>query len=248
MRAGIRIPGLALFLASSLLCLAADKKDKPKPAAAQVVDSGTFGIFIKGQRVVSETFTIEQKDGISVIKSQLKEIAGSDSAGQKSEMAVTPSGELVRYEWTQGSSGSLTVFPNNDFLTEKITTSANKNAEKAFLMPSTSVILDNNFFVHREVLVWRYLAADCKPEGGSQKCQQGPASFGVLVPQDQNSISVKLELVGKEKINLKGTERELLRLNLSGENFDWALWVDDHDSFKLMRVAIPADNTEVVRD
>ncbi len=89
MRAGIRIPGLALFLASSLLCLAADKKDKPKPAAAQVVDSGSFGIFIKGQRVVSETFTIEQKDGISVIKSQLKEIAGSDSAGQKSEMAMT---------------------------------------------------------------------------------------------------------------------------------------------------------------
>jgi hypothetical protein len=26
------------------------------------------------------------------------------------------------------------------------------------------------------------------------------------------------------------------------------LWVDDHDQFKLMKVAIPADNTEVVRD
>jgi len=246
-RAEIRMCWLAFFLASSLVCLAADKKDKPKPAA-QLVDSGTFGVFIKGQRVVSETFSIEQKNDSSVIKSQLKEIAGSDSGGQKSDLEITSSGDLIRYDWTQGSSGSLTVFPNNDFLMEKITTSANKTAEKPFLMPSSSPILDNNFFVHREVLVWKYLAADCKPEAGNLKCQSGPASFGVLVPQDQTSISVKLELIGKEKINFKGAERELLRLNLSGENFDWALWVDDHDSFKLIRVAIPADNTEVIRD
>ena len=143
----------------------------------------------------------------------------------------------------------LTVFPNNDFLIEKITTAASaKAAEQPFLMPSTSAILDNNFFVHREVLAWRYLAADCKPEGGNLKCQQDPAEFGVLVPQDRTSIRVRMELVGKEKVTIRGAERELLRLNLTGESFEWALWVDDHDQFKLMRVAIPADNTEVVRD
>ena len=38
-------------------------------------------------------------------------------------------------------------------------------------MPSTSAILDNNFFVHREVLAWRYLAiAPCKDENGHLKC------------------------------------------------------------------------------
>ena len=57
-----------------------------------------------------------------------------------------------------------------------------------------------------------------------------------------------MELVGKEKVTIRGSERELLRLNLKGESFEWALWLDDHDQFKLMRVAIPADNTEVVRD
>ncbi|MGH9493681.1 MAG: hypothetical protein ACRD3B_01685 [Candidatus Sulfotelmatobacter sp.] len=240
---------VALVLASSLLCLAADKKDKAKAASSQMVDSGTFGIFIKGQRVVNETFTIEQKDGVSVIKSQLKEIAGNDSATQKSDLQITSTGDLLRYDWTQGASGSLSVVPSNDFLMEKVTASpSNKTAEKPFLMPSSSPILDNNFFVQREVLVWKYLAADCKQEAGAQKCQQGPATFGVLVPQDQTSMNVKLELIGKEKITLKGAERELLRLNLTGEGFDWALWVDDHDSFKLMKVAIPADKTEVVRD
>jgi hypothetical protein len=39
-----------------------------------------------------------------------------------------------------------------------------------------------------------------------------------------------------------------LRLNLSGDSFAWNLWVDDQDHFKLIRVAIPADDTEVVRD
>lgn len=57
-----------------------------------------------------------------------------------------------------------------------------------------------------------------------------------------------MELVGKEKVNVHGAERELLRLNLMGDDFQWALWVDDQDHFKLIRVAIPADNTEVIRD
>jgi hypothetical protein len=54
--------------------------------------------------------------------------------------------------------------------------------------------------------------------------------------------------VGKEKVAIHGAERELLRLTLKGENFEWSLWVDDQNQFKLMRVSIPADDTEVVRD
>jgi hypothetical protein len=115
-------------------------------------------------------------------------------------------------------------------------------------MPNTSAILDNNFFVHREVLAWRYLATNCHTENGGQKCQQGALEFGVLVPQDRTSMRVRMELVGREKVAIRGTERELLRLNLKGEAFNWALWVDDKDQFKLMRVLIADDNTEVVRD
>jgi hypothetical protein len=57
-----------------------------------------------------------------------------------------------------------------------------------------------------------------------------------------------VELAGREKVTIRGTERELLRLNLKGEEFSWVLWVDEKDQFKLMRVLIAADNTEVVRD
>lgn len=243
---------LALILASSLGALAgaqaADKKDKAKPESTQTVDSGSFGVFVKGQRVATETFHIEQQNGNSIIKSQLKETVEGDSISQKSDLELSSSGELLRYEWSQSSGGSLSVFPDSDFLKERITASATgKPAEQAFLLPSSSPILDNNFFVHREILAWKYLAvAPCKDENAHRRCE--PADFGTLVPQDRTSMSVRMELVGKEKVAIRGVERELLRLNLHGDQFDWALWVDDHDHFKLMRVAIPADNTEVVRD
>ena len=153
------------------------------------MDSGSFGIFVKGARVATETFSIQQQANSSEIKSQLKQTSGSDPVSQKSDLEMTSAGELIRYEWNQSSGGSLTVLPNNEFLLEKITEpSSSKPAEQPFLMPNTSAILDNNFFVHREVLVWRYLAAACKPEGGSLKCQQDPGDFGVLVPQDRTSM------------------------------------------------------------
>jgi len=61
-------------------------------------------------------------------------------------------------------------------------------------------------------------------------------------------MRVRLELVGREKVTIRGTERELLRLDLLGEAFAWHLWVDDKDQFKLVRVVIADENTEVVRD
>ena len=224
-----------------------DKKDKEKAAPAQAVDSGSFGVFIKGQRVATENFTIHQQETTSIIKSQLKQEGGPSS--QTSELQITSNGQLVRYDWAQGTAGSLTVLPNNEFLIEKISYSgSNKPAEQSFLMPNTSSILDNNFFVHREVLAWRYLASDCKPEGGGWKCERAPGDFGVLVPQDRMSLHIRVELVGDETVTIRGAKLDLLRLNLKGENVDWSLWVDEHNQFKLMRLAIPADDTEVVRD
>lgn len=237
-----------IFLAvTSLSAMAAgspDNKEKPK---LTVVDSGSFGVFMKGQRVATETFSVELQNGNSSVKSQLKEVGGSD-AEQKSDMELGSGGEILRYEWSQSGGASLTVLPDNEFLKEKITTSNSaKPAEQAFLLAGVTPILDNNFFIHRELLVWKYLqVAPCKDEKGHRVCQ--PADFGALVPLERTSMSVRMELIGKEKTAIRGTDRELLRLNLHGEQFDWALWVDENDHFKLMKVAIPAASTEVVRD
>jgi hypothetical protein len=248
--AGVIASVLTLSLAVFAAGHAPDKKDKDKakPESSLAVDSGSFGVFVKGQRVATETFHIEQQSGNSIIKSQVKE-TGADPTSQKSDLEITSHGELLRYEWSQASGGSLIVSPNNDFLLERIASAGSaKPAEQSFLMPSTSAILDNNFFVHREVLAWRYLSSACTAEGGNLKCQKDPAEFGALVPQDRTSMPVRMELVGKEKVTIRGAERQLLRVNLTGESFEWGLWLDDQDHFKLIRVVISADNTEVVRD
>jgi hypothetical protein len=237
-----------IMAAVALQTAAARSKDEKKHDTRQMVDSGAFDVIVKGQHVITESFSIEEQSGISIVKAQLKETAGNDPV-QKSELEFTSLGNLLRYEWNDNSGGSLSVMTDNDFLKEKITApGSSKPAEQSFLMPSTSMILDNNFFVQREVMAWRYLALDCKSEGGGLKCQQGPAEFGVVVPQERTSMSVRLELVGKEKVSIRGAQRDLLRVNLSGENFQWSLWLDDQDHFKLMRVSIPADDTEVVRE
>ena len=238
---------MVVVLACASMLVARDKKDKSKSPTNQLVDSGSFGVFVRGQRVVTEKFEVHQENGISTVKSRLQE-NGSDAVSQKSELEMTSSGELIHYEWSDGT-GSLVVTPNNDFLLEKMTTSPSaKPAERPFLMPSTSAILDNNFFIHRQVLAWRYLATNCQNQATGLKCQQGPLEFGVLVPQDRTSLRVRIELAGREKVAIRGVERELLRLNLMGEEFSWVLWVDEKDQFKLIRVLIPDANTEVIRD
>src|SRR5258708_39840723 len=111
--------GAATILACAAVLYASDKKDKPKPAASQIVDEGSFGVFVKGQRVVTETFSVQQDNGVSVIKSQLKETGGSTS-GQKFQPQKAAPAELVRYEWGDGRR-SPGVTPKNDFLRGKIT-------------------------------------------------------------------------------------------------------------------------------
>ncbi len=134
---------------------------------------------------------------------------------------MTSNGELLRYEWSQSSGGSLTVFPDNDFLMEKITSSRppRNPPSRPFLMPSRTPILDNNFFVHREVLAWRYLAADCKPAGGNSEMPAGPGRVrhaGTAGPDVYDRV--RMELVGKEKVTIRGAERDLLRIESHGRS------------------------------
>jgi len=219
--------------------------------AGQNIDSGSFGVFVNGQRVATESFTIQQTSSGSIVKSQLKEEGAGDKASQTSQMQLTPAGELIRYEWQELSPGKtqIELVPSEQFLTERITVNpGEKPTEQPFLLPASTVVLDNNFFVHRELLAWRYLAQNCKTEGGKFQCVSGPISFGVVVPEGRTSMRVSLEPVGTEKVQFRGTERQLPRFTLKFEGSEWALWLDDQDHFKLIKIAIPGEKTEVVRD
>jgi hypothetical protein len=90
------------------------------------------------------------------------------------------------------------------------------------------------------------MGAGCQLGLGQTNCRPPKMTFGVIVPRQAVFITVSLEYLGREKVTVGGAERELSRFNLSGESISWALWLDDQH--KLVRILIPADNTEVVRD
>jgi len=114
-------------------------------------------------------------------------------------------------------------------------------------LPASTNLLDDYSFVQREVLAWRYLATTCKQEKGQLSCplKQG-SQMGTLNPHARTSMPVTVQFSGREKTAIRGTERELIRLDLKSDAGDWTLWLDDQ--LKLQRILDPTDNTEVVRD
>ena len=71
-------------------------------------------------------------------------------------------------------------------------------------------------------------------------------NFGVIVPRQRNSMSVSLEFKGRERLALHGKEVELSRFDMHTEAADWSLWMDDQ--YKLQRVVVDSDQTEVIRE
>src|SRR5256885_5761293 len=62
-----------------------------KEPTGQMVDSGSFGVFMNGKRVATETFSIQQSGGASTTSAQVKEEGGS-GASQSSELQITSAG------------------------------------------------------------------------------------------------------------------------------------------------------------
>jgi hypothetical protein len=217
-----------------------------KLETSQSVDAGSFGIYVSGKRIATETFSVNQGPGGSLAKSQMK---AEDGGAQASELELGGAGELRHYEWHELSPGraEATVSPNGEFLTEKlIPAPGEKPFEQPFLVGTTTSILDDFFFLHREILAWRYLASACTQEKGNFQCKGGKIQLGVLVPRQRASMLVSIQFVAREKVDIHGTMRELTKLSLSSEAGDWWIWLDD--SLKLIRIVIPAENTEVLRD
>jgi len=66
--------GMLTVLLWRVATYAGDKKDNPKPPAVQMVDSGSFGVFVRGQRVVTESFSVQQDNGVSIVKSHCRKL------------------------------------------------------------------------------------------------------------------------------------------------------------------------------
>jgi hypothetical protein len=212
----------------------------------QIVDSGSFGVFLRGQRVATETFKIEQRAGGSTVKSELK---SQDGAQQRSEMELTAAGDVVHYQWQQlePTKAEVSVAPKDDFLNETVSSGPNdKTFAVPHLLPLSTPILDDNFFLHREVLMWRYLASECSSGPRGMTCSLSPQQFGVLIPAQHVSETVTIDFKDKEKVSVKGKEIECNTFRMRTDTADWLLYLDDQQ--KLIRITAADAGLEVVRD
>jgi hypothetical protein len=237
----------ATILASLILTIPGYAKEKQ---SSEVVDSGSFGVFTSGHRVATETFSIKKGPEGTLVSSQFQSEQGEQKALQSSELDLTPSVELRRYEWKELSpeKTGATVVPNDTFLIERFGDNQNeKQHEQNFLLPASTSILDDYFFVQREVLAWKYLASVCRHDKGALQCPvKQKTQFGTLNPHARSSMPVSIEFIAREKLTLRNTEREFSRFLLRSETGDWAFWLDDE--FKLVRLLADGQGTEVVRD
>jgi hypothetical protein len=225
-------------------------KEKEKEHEGKNVDSGAFVVFQNGHRVGTETFSIYQTSNGSVINSEFK-TENTPPDVQTSEMQLTATGDVRRYEWKELSpeKGESVVLPNSDFLTQKWSTGPQeKEHEQPYLLPASTTILDDYFFVHREVLAWKFFGQACKQEKGQvPQCPlKQRVQFGTLNPHQHSSAPLSAEFLGREKLTLKNGQQELIKLELKNDAGTWQLWLDDQ--FKVMRMAIVGENTVVDRE
>ena len=222
---------------------------KEKDAPAKIVDSGSFGVFNGAHRVATETFSIKQDADGSVVSSEFKAEQGEQKAAQSSELELTGSVNLRHYEWKEiiPEKMQATVDPNDSFLIERFSTGPDgKLHDQNFLLPASTSILDDYFFIQREVLAWKFLASVCKQQKTGLSCPPNQkAQFGTLNPHARSSMLVSIEFTGKDKVTVRGSARDLSRFMLRSETGDWAMWLDD--SFKIVRL-LGDNGIEVVRD
>lgn len=220
-----------------------------KSVSPKMVDSGSFGVFSGAHRIATETFSIKQGAQGSTIESEFKSEQGEQTADQSSELQLTPSVELRRYEWKELTPEKINavVEPNDTFLIEHVFSGPNnKPQNQNFLLPASTSILDDYFFIQREVLAWKYLATACKQQSAGLGCPPNQkVQLGTLNPHARSSMLITIEFTGKDKVTVRGTERELSRFVLKSETGDWAFWLDEN--FKLVRL-LGDNGVEVVRD
>ena len=231
----LSVPGIALA------------KEKEKPAESKPVDSGSFGVFVKGRRVGTETFSVTQNANGSVIHSEVKAEGAAGQTVLNSELQLTGNGEIRRYEWKEQNPATAVsvVLPNDQFVTQKWSAGPeDKEHEQQYLLPTSTSILDDYFFVHREVLAWKYLGGACSREKEGLRCPK--AQFGTMNPSQHSSAPASMEYLGRNKVKIHDAERELNKLELKSEAGGWILWLDD--AFKVLLISIPSEGTEVIRD
>jgi hypothetical protein len=230
---------------------AASDSQSKQSATSSVVDSGSFGILVSGRRAATETFKIEQRSSGNSISSELKYASGEATITQNAEMEFTAGGDLKKYSWKENSAtkATLSVEPQSDgyIITRSQDSTMSEPKDTQHPLAASTAILDDNLYSQLQIIVWKYLAISCASSSASNAgCPTAPYKMPVFNPHIRESTLVTLAYKGAMKMKLNGVQGEYHLLEMEAENGKWQIYLN-HDK-KLVRVLIPSENIEVLRD
>jgi len=183
--------------------------------APVVTESGRFTIKQEGRTIGTEEFTIQARDKGYVVDGKTR-LTG-DSATLTSHMELDENLNVTAYEYSNGK-GTIRVRIDKD--TSELKIIQNKEeSETNFRFPPGASIVDNNFFHHYLILLYRIKGAD--------------QTFPIFVPQD---MQVGLARVQSTASRVYSVEVGAVKLEAT---------VDDKG--RLLRLSVPAAKVVVER-
>lgn len=228
-----RIAWISVFLLPSTLLIAS----LACPALAQSLapDHGRFRILLHGRTVGTENFVVTHQNDLWRVHSTIEVRApGAPVERDTADLDLAADGSPLHYNW-QGEAQqtrSIQVDFRKGAAQLALRRPGAVPALEAFSFPQDHlVVLDNNIYVHYEVLARLYNWAT----GGTQK-------FSVLIPQDVTPGTVTVESLGKRSID--GASLDLLTVKAPDLEVD--LYLDA--THRLIRMEVPASAAEVVRE
>jgi hypothetical protein len=180
------------------------------------LESGRFTITQDGKKVGSEQFTISAgRDGgyVAEAKTQLT----GDPIAQSSRLELDRKLNPISYEYTHGKGTIHVKFgePTSDYETE----TDGKKSSMEFRFPESGFILDNNFFSHYVMLLY--------------KISESGGTMPILVPQDMR--------LGVATIKSKGSN--VYELNMG----EVVMEATTDKSGRLIRLTVPDAKVVVER-
>jgi len=223
--AGARMPGRVR--------VGKDSQAKTGGGSIFEAEKGRFRIMVNGQQVGKEEFEITPNNGKWIARGTTDAQTAKGTAHVTGTLELQPDGTPVRYEWsTQGAkkASAAVTFAGATASIELHLENARPFTQQFTFSSPRIAILDNNLNYQYAVLARLY-----------DWSKKGPQTFSVLVPQELTPGSATVESLGKQDSGGKSLEE--LRVKTEDNEVDLYL-----DGTRLMRIAVPSANAEVIRD
>jgi hypothetical protein len=203
------------------------------PESVFVAEKGKFHVLVNGQEVGKEDFEIS-RNGSNWIARGTSEIQSQQGAIHLTgTLDLRPDGAPVKYEWSmQGAKkASASIAFSGPTATIELHLDGAKPFTQQFTFTSPKIaVLDNNLYYQYAVLARLY-----------DWTKQGVQTFSVLVPQEMTPGAVTVASLGKQDVNGK----QMDELQVKTEDIELDLYLDNG---RLVRIAVPSSNAEIVRE